>query len=590
VTADELARPSSTSRVERAIFTRWSIPAIAAAIVFLFGSAQLFAGALAVGVTTDEPIHVSRTASWFSTGWYVPQQFIADGEPDGSPVSSAYVYGPAVSAVAHAVNVVVGNETLGEVSQSAYAVRHLVVAVLGWLTALAAGIAVGTLTGSRAFGLWGTAGLLAVPVWMGQSFFNVKDVPAACGYTLVTVGLVLALQAAGGRTASPIRKLAIAALLALGFYLGAGTRLVLWGPLLVSLAVYGLLRFARRRFGAPACEHGTDVAVLVGCVVGVAAAAAIYPKAAASPAAWAVDSITDSSAYPWSGYTLTAGQLLSEHPPLWYLPTWLFASLPLLLTALAVLGAVGGVRSLARKSPGAPLRRVIWDRRELGLALVFLQGLLLPAGAMATGAVMYSGLRQHLYIVPMIAVLSGVGAHWLWSWARERGSSTSWRTLTAGSFVSVALIAPMAEQTPLFPYNYTYVNAVAGVGGVDGRWETDYWFASAPEALARVPRGAELWCSFWLTVPWAPSREAPFERCEGPYFSPFGDRRGTDVAQLGASHADVWVIARKRGGNYPPDYCRSVADVTRRMRTERVTIAYVLRCAAQRMPVPPSGA
>jgi hypothetical protein len=132
----------------------------------------------------------------------------------------------------------------------------------------------------------------------------------------------------------------------------------------------------------------------------------------------------------------------------------------------------------------------------------------------------------------------------------------------------------MAEQALLFPYNYTYVNAVAGIGGVNDRWESDYWMASAPEALSHVPRDAELSC---FLVP-------PSVSCYADQVEPFADRRGTSVQQRW--HGDTsatWAIVRRHAGNQPPYYCERADDVTRWLRGETVTMAYVLRCDPERL-------
>jgi len=190
------------------------LTAVAAAVLVL-GTVQLFAGALAAGVTLDEPLHVERATSWIDNGWYVPERDLADGRPDpDNPAATPYVYGPAFEAVAHLANFVVGNEALDEISHSAgaYSVRHLTVALLALLGVAAVGFAVSLLTRSPRFGIWAAAGLLAVPEWTGQGFFNPKDIPVAAGYTLVTLALVLALR---GAPADRRRTLAIGALLLL---------------------------------------------------------------------------------------------------------------------------------------------------------------------------------------------------------------------------------------------------------------------------------------------------------------------------------------------------------------------------------------
>lgn len=558
----------------------WHPLTVVAVIVLAIGAVQLVAGALAVGVTTDEPVHVDRASSWLDSGWYVPEDFMVDGRPRDDDYSSPYVYGPAYSALAHIANVVVGNEGIGEISGSggAYKVRHLTVALLAVLTIAAVGFAVAFLTRSPRFGLWAAACLVAIPEWTGQSFFNPKDVPAACGYTLLTVGLVMALGG-GGREEPPSsrRRFAVGALLAGGFFVAAGTRLSFLVPFLVSVAIYAALRLGQWKLGGVVRDGSMDRAVAGGAAAGIGAIAVLYPKVAISPFTLLTETISGSAGYPWRGFTLTAGQLLSEHPPWWYLPAWVGAALPLLLGGLAVLGVVLGMRSLLA-ARGISWRGPVWRHRELGLVLVIAQLLLLPLGAVVTGAVMYSGMRQHLYVLPAVAILAGVGARGFWLWLSAREPARTWRP-TAIAILAIAPLFPVAEQTLLFPYNYVYVNPVAGIGGVNDRWETDYWFASRPEALSHVPRSAELLCSRYLVpafqLPYGPL----FQACRSAQTEPFADRRGTDVKdEWRDDNSATWVIGRKRAGNHPPDYCDEVNDVTRWLRGESVTMAFVLRC------------
>jgi len=555
-------------------------PVIAvAAVVLALGAVQLFAGALESGVTIDEPVHADRAASWIDDGWYVPASLLVDGQPDpNEDLASPYVYGPAFEATAHVANVLAGNESLEEISRSAgaYRVRHLTAAALALLAVGAVGAAVRFLTGSRRFGLWAAAGLLAVPEWTGQAFFNPKDIPAACGYTLVTAALILALGEDPGGATGRRRRWAIGALVAAGFFFGAGTRLSLVLPFAASLAVYAALRLGQRRLGGVRRDGGADLAVAGGAGIGIAAIAVVYPDVARKPLTLLAETASGSADYPWQGVTLTAGQLLPEHPPWWYLPVWIGASLPVLLGILAVVGAALGIRALTR-ARGAGWRGALWSRPELGLVLVLQQALLLSLGAILVGAVMYSGMRQHLYVLPAVAILAGVGAQRLWAWAGTRSPQRRWRG-GATALLCAALLVPMAEQALLFPYNYTYVNPLAGIGGVNDRWETDFWFASAPEALSRVPTGADLRCSARL-VPRGSTAGPALTTCTGDQFGPFAGMRGTAVpAKWRNDRSAVWVIARKRAGNHPPDYCEQADDVTRWLRGETVTMAFVLRC------------
>ena len=554
-----------------------------ALLVLIVGLVQCFSGALSVGITTDEPIQVRRTESWLSDGYYVPDSFLKDGEPTASAIGSPYVYGPAFAATAHAVNVILGNESTDTVSlsKSAWDVRHLVVALIGAITALAVGLAVWVLTASRRFALWAAAALLAIPIWLGMSFFNPKDIPTAAGYTFFTAGLVLALGRGPDARTSLRRGVAIAVLISTGFFLGPGTRLAMWAPLLASIVTFGALAWARTRFGDATRDPVSLRAVAGGLLVGIAAVVLVYPSAFSDPVRALTHSITDSSNYPSPSTTLTAGRLLSEHPPVWYLPVWAFASLPVLIYLLSLVGGVSAL-SPGHSEGGASSRlRALARRPDLPVLLVLQQALLLPVLSILAGSSINTGLRQHLYVVPAAAILAGFGAHRLWLRASGNHGRSKWRWRFAAGALCVALVVPMTEQSLLFPYNYTYINPIAGIGGVNDRWETDYWWASSREALSRVPDDVEPACSAQLIPRSSPTSAPDLFPCDSAiyerYLGPFATDRAAAPAP-GADQQDLWVIGRKRSGNMVPDFCTSEDNVTRWLRGEDVVMSYVLRC------------
>lgn len=562
----------------RRLLGRLNALSAVAVVVIAFGAVQLFAGAVETGLGEDEPIHQDRMAAWIQTGWYVPTYWQADGEPDPeSEFSTPWVYGPAYQVLAHAANIVVGNDERGFLARgaSAYTVRHLVNAALAALAVAAVGAAAWLLTGSRPIGLWTSAALLSVPGFTGFAFFTPKDIPAAVGFTLLTVALLFALLEEPGRPVSRRRRIGVAAGIAFGIAIGAGTRLALWLPFVIVLATYAALRMGQSRLGGIARDKTTDFVVGAAALIGFLAIAALYPNAASTPVTLLAESVSDSADYFNLGDTLTAGsELAVQDPPFWYLPAWVGATYPLLLGALALLGIGAGIRGLARA------RGAIWGRRELGLALVLQQAFMLPIAVILAGSPVYNGLRQHLYVLPALTILAGFGAWWLLRWARSRERARVWAPLAVAG-LCLALIAPMAAQTALFPYNYTYFNPlVALTGGVDGRWETDFRWTSRREALSRVPPGVPLRCSAYLEDDDPePGDEIDYSDCGGDPFTIYQEERGTDLTKGAQSGPPkVWVLGRNREAKQPPPYCEQFDDVTRWLWGETVTISYVLRC------------
>ena len=212
------------------------------------------------------------------------------------------------------------------------------------------------------------------------------------------------------------------------------------------------------------------------------------------------------------------------------------------------------------------------------MLLVMLQLVLLPTAAIVAESPMYSGLRQHLYVLPAVAILAGIGAARVLRATRVAGASRGVRW-AAALVLALALAVPAVEQTRLYPYNYVYVNPIAGLGGVQGRWETELQFLSSREAFRRIPSTVEPACAYWLVPAQGPTPRPIFTPCRE--YPTFRDEVG-DEATASATKGERWVVGRTRADNHPPDYCREHDNVTRTLRTEEIVMAYVLRCTPPR--------
>ncbi len=213
--------------------------------------------------------------------------------------------------------------------------------------------------------------------------------------------------------------------------------------------------------------------------------------------------------------------------------------------------------------------------------MVVLQMALIPAGALASGAVMYTGLRQHLYAVPGIAVMAGLGAHALYKWGSARRAN--WVRSGVAVVLFFALAAPLVEQTHLVPLqlhvrqcrsrNRWRQRSMGDGLLLDERAGDD---REGPSRRRRRLFG-------FLDPEWLPVPSVAWTGCSHRVFLPVQDRRGTDVKPYAVVDGELWVMARSRAGGAVPDYCVPVDNVTRRMRTEQVVMAYVLRCDAGRV-------
>jgi hypothetical protein len=240
----------------------------------------------------------------------------------------------------------------------------------------------------------------------------------------------------------------------------------------------------------------------------------------------------------------------------WYLPAWVFASLPLLLLALICFGTFIAIYQLFNRGLALPIKVAIF--------LVLTQAFALPLASVVAGAIMYNAQRQHLYMYPALAVLAGVGLKWLLDKSNQSKSENSarvWQWVIAGT-AAFALLYPTIERLRLHPYEYTYLNEVATIGGINGRWETDYYNASLREAITRVP--PDLYPYFY----------APPENMDTYFYL-----RGLNYDPKNvASEDEYWRINVTVSGREIPENCRDVDSVTRNFRGEDVVMSWVGIC------------
>ena len=549
-------------------------------LVLLGGAVQMLHGATSTGYSVDEQTHVERLQNWHNHGWYLPNRDLDPDNLPGSRTASRAVYGPAFGWLAHLANVALGHETYGQVETTAAAndVRHLTVAVLGIVTVGAVGLIAWLLSRSLLATVWAMAALSSIPVWVGHAMFNIKDVPTAAGYTLATLALVTAMTSTvTGRDRWPV-TVAAGATLAVGIAIGVGTRTGSWILIALSVVTYVSIRaFASWATGRWRVAR-SDVALIVGGLAGLSLVFALYPNNAARPHAWFLAAVRGSAEFPWTGFTLTAGRLLDENPVWWYLPAWLGASLPFAVSAAAISGVVVIVHALSRtvrRADNGVLRSLATEPHLVGV-LIVQQLLLGPLAAIALGTVLYSGLRQQLFIVPPIAVLAGLGVAGL---ARWFAGQPRWRAVLGTAVICVVLLVPTVDQLRLHPYQYVYVNSFAAP--INNRWEADYWFVGAREAVQRVPPDERAFCSGWLVRPWNPERDPGLFGGCGRSIGPYLEEQGVGPLEVDLGEDEAWVIGRVRGGNRPPDQCREIGNVTRTLRAEEVLITYLLACVRE---------
>ena len=110
----------------------------------------------------------------------------------------------------------------------------------------------------------------------------------------------------------------------------------------------------------------------------------------------------------------------------------------------------------------------------------------------------FTGLRHFLFLIPLLAVMAGIGIDRALAFLRTRGRSFAGAGL---AIMTACLLWDAVTLVRLHPYEYLVYNSlVGGLGGASRRYDLDYWFGSMPEAiehleayLRRTEPGNESW-------------------------------------------------------------------------------------------------
>lgn len=451
-------------------------------------------------------------------------------------------------------------------SAAAYSLKHVAVALIGILGIVATGLTAWLVFGSFRWALVAAAFLGSLPLWVGHSMFNIKDIPFATGYALVTAGLVTLFAR---KLSSSQRIIISSGSLFLGLLIGIGTRpggsSLFFLSALVAVFLWFLVKDSRLTVKA-------RLAAALG-VVGLFTFGTLLMLFFTELGQNLLAGVLRSLDFPWEGFNLYAGERVTSRPGVVGLGQVFLAYMPLMMIALVIAGLVFGAVALTRRCA----KRSEGSMLEPAFVVILTQAFGVFIVVALFDSVVYDGGRQLIFIFPALALIAVFGLFGLMkALPFITPSGRSGRRWVVG-IIGVWLTIITFEQVRFFPYNYSYYNVIAQGPQLNGQWQTDYWYASSREAAQFVAPSDPAMCGSGGSYNYNLGELPDVCRTLAPYVG-----EGAEATESILEDREFWVIRNERilleFGPITSDNCRLHRDITRPLRGEDVVMSRAYIC------------
>lgn len=352
-----------------------------------------------------------------------------------------------------------------------YRFRHLCNALMAWLVILYISRLTNLVTHSRLAAVLSILLVLATGRFMGHAMNNLKDIPFAFAYifSLYHLSRFLLLW--------PLISRKHLALLTLGIGFAVSIRiggLVIFALFMLFSGLYMYyLVVSRKQNLEELYKHvgkfmllATGV-LLLACLIGFLVWPWAWENLLLNP--W--KSLALMHDYPTTVRQIFEGKLYwSDQFPWYYLFKYLLITLPVaVLLGLALLFFF-----IKKVKHAEAIILLIFIFIAFGFPLFY---------ASTTGANVYGGWRQLLFVFPPLVVLSATGLFVAFESFKKRKKTRHISIL----IFSGLLVFPFYFQLVNYPYQYTFFNPLTGgTHGAYGNYELDYYFTSFKKAYAYI--------------------------------------------------------------------------------------------------------
>gem|GEM_PF-3802200 len=358
-----------------------------------------------------------------------------------------YLFGSSFDVMTVAVNRLLGADNI-------FVARHIMNALVGWLTLLFLGMTLRYLLNFRA-AFWGMFLLLVSPLFIGHSFNNPKDIPFAAFY----LGAIYFFIRFLGHFPSINKRYLILTALMTGLAISTrvgGLILLFFFGFIFFLSLFKTERKSRKKLFIAGV-----VLILLSYTVGVL----FWPYALQNPFSNPKDALMLMSKYIVHLRFLFNGELLwSDQLPWFYIPFLILITSPLAVFLLLPTGLLYSIRKAIKS-----------DYRWI---LLLIATFLPIVFVIIMQSSLYNSWRHLLFSYPPLIILSVSGFEFVNNSIRKRGLK-----LILPILILLLSISPVLHMIRNHPNEYIYYNEIAGGNNVAGtEYESDYYFNSYRQA------------------------------------------------------------------------------------------------------------
>jgi hypothetical protein len=309
-----------------------------------------------------------------------------------------------------------------------------------------------------------------LPIWVGMSQVNSKDIPVAAGISILSSGFMLLIKSKSSRKLFYLGIVLSSLGCAIAVSVRPASVTILLSFILCNLIVYFLVGSSAKKVS----HLVTEISFIISVIFIFSLIILFYsnPIAFNNLFFWVKDAVAISLNYPSVQPVRVFGKdFLSDALPSWYIAAWVWAQLPVLTFVSFILGLFFLInQSILQKN---------WQ--DLYYFFPYLiQAFLIPLVMIFIQPNLYNGIRHIIFIYPALMIFATIAIGRLCS-NFESNFINNFTGALAILIISLNLFATYRWM----PYSYSFINPISGIGN-QRNWDLDYWGLSSREGLKRL--------------------------------------------------------------------------------------------------------